>query len=118
MGATGGSTAAPTGGMPPPAKPMMSEPVMLMASWMGEGAGKKAAVKSGSDMVAQLDPGQPGVNDAVVAYLKGKKEGGAGKVMIMVPVDMPFDQVGQPLMKAAFRAGFKHNEVDYKPGAK
>jgi hypothetical protein len=91
---------------------------MLQASWMGEGAGRKAAVKSGNDMVAQLDPSQPAVSDAVVQYLKGKKEAGASKIMIMVPVDMPFDQVGQPLMKAAFRAGFKASEVEYKPGAK
>ncbi|HVY62635.1 MAG TPA: hypothetical protein VHF22_13330 [Planctomycetota bacterium] len=95
--------------------------VQLMASWMGEGASRKAVVKSGSDEVAQLDPANPGVNDQIVSYLKQKHEamtaaGQPPKVTIMVPTDMPFDQVGQPLMKAAFRAGFRASEVEYKPG--
>jgi hypothetical protein len=96
---------------------------MVSAAWVGEGANRKVAVKSGADDVAQLDPQNPAVSDQVVTYLKGKRDAmtaanQAPKVTISVPTDMPFDQVGQPLMKAAFRAGFRASEVEYKPGAK
>lgn len=138
MSGTGGGEVAPREGEAPPApaggestpqpagagQPAASSGVIaLEATWQGEGAGRKAVVRSGADEVAQLDPAAPTVSDPVVGYLKSKRDamvaaGQSAKVTISIPLEKgAFDQVGAPLMKSAFRAGFKTGEVEFKtPG--
>ena len=113
-----GTTTPATGGAPPAAAP--GGPLALSAGWTPD---KKISVKVGADEVAQLDPANPAASDAVINFLKTKHDamvaaGQAPKVTISVPTDMKFDDVGKPLMTAAFKAGFRASEVAYQPAGK
>lgn len=106
-------TGTPGEGLP---SDQQADQLALTAAWTPE---RKAAVKAGDDEVGMLEPGQD-AGEQVIGYLKGKLDamkaaGKEPKVTIVVAVDMKFDEIGKPLMKACFKAGFRASQVEYKP---
>ena len=115
--------------LPPPAAPAVAPNVVeLDVVLKGEGAARQASVKSGAEEVATFEvldppPATPVVSEPLVKYLESKKaaiaaSGAEPRVVIVAPLEAPFNAVGLPVMKAAFRAGFKPKEVEYRPGGR
>lgn len=118
--APGGETTQPAGAAQAPgADQGMIQVSLAMAGGQtsatvaapGMGAGEAIAVKEGE------------VPAALVDMLKKEREtlmasGQKPHVVITGPLDVPFDTVVIPVVRASIRAGFQRNEVEYKPEVK
>jgi hypothetical protein len=80
-------------------------------------AGEDGTIEVHSDGAMVGTVGADGaVSEDLAAWMQAQAEAsGDAQVAIMVPVALKFDEVGMPLMKAAFAAGFPPTQVSYKP---
>jgi hypothetical protein len=104
----GTATAAPSTGSDTIAVALTMQDGKPMATVQQGTGGTQVEMKEG-EVPAGLVTALKGAHDAMVAA------GQHPKVSITGPLEVPFDTVVIPAVRAAIRAGFQRTDVEYKP---